>query len=154
MASFEPLGEKLNTYPERSTMTSNFNYQRVAAIAAMVLIGAYAYSLFAEEASHKSPSSEPDFSDKIVVVIIDQSSAVERRQNTEILDHAVMSQIGGRHFIVGNAYSPSDVPPNWRTGSQVGVAWEKVHMYYAYTPEQFKNYSKKWSEASDDKEEK
>jgi hypothetical protein len=135
-------------------MTSNLTYRRLTAIAATVIIGAYTYSVCADDSSHKEKPSDPDFTGKIVVVIIDQSSAVERRQNTEILDHATMTQIGGRHFIVGNAYSPSDVPANWRTGSQVGVAWEKVHMYYAYTPEQFKNYSKKWSESSDDKEEK
>src|SRR5436305_82318 len=116
-------------------MTNVFSYRRMAAIAATVALGGYAYSLWAEEASHKPRPSDPDFSNKIVVVIIDQSSAVERRQNTEVLEHATMSQIGGRYFIVGNAYSPSDLSTNWRTGSQVGVAWEKVHMYYAYSPE-------------------
>jgi hypothetical protein len=132
-------------------MTNAFTYWRALAAASLVLIAAYAYSVVADDAAQKAKPPSPDFSGKIVVVIIDQSSAVERRENTEVLEDAAMSQIGGRYFIVGKAYTPAEVSTNWRSGSQVGVSWEKVHMYYAYTPEQFKNYAKRWSDATDDK---
>lgn len=122
---------------------------------AVSILGVCAYSLFAADATNKTDSSNPDFTGKFVVVIIDQSSAVERRQNTEALTDASMRQIGGRYFIVGKAYQPEGVSANWRTGSEVGVAWEKVHVYYAYTPEQFKNYSKRWADSEDkDKDDK
>jgi hypothetical protein len=121
--------------------------------ASLFILAIVCYSLSARETPHKADATEPDFTGKIVVVIIDRSSAVERREDTEVIENASMVQIGKRPFIIGKAYSPEGVEANWRTGSDVGVAWEKVQVYYAYTPEQFKNYAKRWSEAEgkDDK---
>jgi hypothetical protein len=134
---------------------TNYLKRRPIVASAVSILGICAYSLFAADAANKTGSSNPDFTGKFVVVIIDQSSAVERRQNTEVLTDASMRQIGGRYFIVGKAYQPEGVSANWRTGSEVGVAWEKVHVYYAYTPEQFKNYSKRWADSEDkDKDDK
>jgi hypothetical protein len=133
-------------------MTNHFRRQ-LTVTSVVAILGVCTYSLLAADKANKTESSNPDFTGKFVVVIIDQSSAVERRQNTEVLTDVAMRQIGGRYFIVGKAYQPESVSANWRTGSEVGVAWEKVHVYYAYTPEQFKNYSKRWAD-SEDKEEK
>ncbi len=128
-------------------MTSFHSYRRWAAAGAVLIIGICAYSLLAADTAQTAETAVTDFTGKFVVLIIDQSSAVERRQNTEVLENAKMVQIGGRHFIVGKAYTPEGVGANWRTGSELGVAWDKVHVYYTYTPEAFKSYSKRWSEA-------
>ncbi|HEX3599511.1 MAG TPA: hypothetical protein VHU84_05175 [Lacipirellulaceae bacterium] len=134
-------------------MTRLARYRFWLAFASLLILAIIGYSLLAREVPQKADSTEPDFSGKIVVVIIDRSSAVERREDTEVIENASMVQVGNRPFIIGKAYSPEGVEANWRTGSDVGVAWEKVQVYYAYTPEQFKNYAKRWSESEgkDDK---
>jgi len=99
-----------------------------------------------------NPASPPSpiFAGKIVVLIVDQSNALEQRSDSEVLTDAVVREIGNRFFITGTAYSPPEVEANWRTGAEVGIAWEKVKTYYAYPPEQFKNYAKMWTDSDAD----
>ena len=66
-------------------MTSNFNYQRVAAIAPWFSSERTPTRYSRKKRRTKARHQNTTFHDKIVVVIIDQSNAVERRQDTDIL---------------------------------------------------------------------
>jgi hypothetical protein len=113
-------------------------------------IGLASYSLHAAQKSEKVLPKELSFVDKYVVLFVAESNALERSQNTEVLEKAELREIGGRYFIVGTAVSPPDADSHWRTGAQVGVPWDNVQLYYAYDPEQFKNYLKYWAESDDE----
>src|SRR3954465_443369 len=80
-----------------------------------------------------------NFKGKVLLLIIDRSSALEKKSDTEYLSDAVVQKLGDRYFITGTAYSWKDEATkdrhDWRKGSQIGVAWEKVQQYYVFSPE-------------------
>ncbi len=91
----------------------------------------------------------PDFAGRIVMLVVDHSNALENKRGSEYLENAQLQEIGGRYFILGDAYSPKseaeDPSEDWRKGSQVGIAWEKVQQFYVFSPEQMDNMVKKWA---------
>ena len=105
----------------------------------------------AAEDTANAPQEQPlDFTGKIVVLVLDESIAMERKSGTEILANAHIRLLGDRYFIVGKAYAVPDDAPSWRTGTEVGVAWSRVKAFYAYTPELFDNYLKARGDADDE----
>ena len=119
-------------------------------LAAASAIALASYSLHADQKTEQARPKEVSFVGKYVVLFVAESNALERSQNTEVLEKAELRQIGGRYFIVGTAVSPPDADSNWRSGALVGVPWDNVQLYYAYDPEQFKNYLKYWAESDDE----
>ena len=55
--------------------------------------------------------------------------------------------IGGRYFIVGDAYSSKSEADSTKIGedSQVGIAWDESSQFYVFSPEQMDNMVKKWA---------
>jgi len=99
----------------------------------------------AEEGQAEDPSAI-SFEGKIVMVIVDRSNALEKRETSEIFKEAAIRKVGGRYFITGIAYPRPDEQNDWRGGAEAGVAWDHVHQYYAYTPEQFKKLEESWAQ--------
>jgi hypothetical protein len=95
-----------------------------------------------------------DFKGKVVLLILDQSNALEHKSGSEYLRDAVIQELGGRFFITGSAYSfagTTDEPPrDWRKGSQIGIAWDKVQQFYVFSPEQMDEMLKKRMEEEDE----
>lgn len=99
-------------------------------------------STFATQAADDSTKDETvaAFKDKILMLVVDRSNALEKKTETEYISDAAIQKIGNRFFVTGTAYSFKNVagkelPYDWRRGSQVGVAWDTVRAYYAYSPE-------------------
>jgi hypothetical protein len=91
--------------------------------------------------------SSVSFKGKVVLLIIDRSSALEKKSDTEYISDAVIQKLGDRYFITGAAYSWKDDTAkdrhDWRKNSQIGVAWEKVQQYYVFSPERMEEIMKK-----------
>ena len=113
-------------------------------------------SLTADAADDKPVEKPtPNFIGRIVMLVVDHSNAMESKRGTEYLENAQLQEIGGRYFIFGDAYSPnseksesdesSEASEDWRKGSQVGIAWDKVQQFYVFSPEQMDNMVKKWT---------
>lgn len=96
------------------------------------------------------PVAQTDFQGQIVVIVVDQSSAIETRNRTEILRDPQIRMIGNRYFIVGKAVQRPGGEKDWRTGAEVGMAWDVVQQYYAYSPNDFETYLKGWAEDEDE----
>jgi hypothetical protein len=95
-----------------------------------------------------------DFSGKVVLLIVDYSNAVENKRGTEYLNEPVIKKIGDRYFIAGKAFSlkesPAGTDDDWRKGSDVGIAWEKVQQYYVFSPDKMVEIIKKRLEQDDE----
>jgi len=106
----------------------------------------------AEEAADKAPAL--DMKGKVVMLMVDYSSALEDKRSSEYLLDASIQELGGRYFITGRAYSlkepPKDSPFDWRKGAQIGIAWDKVQQFYIFAPEQMEEIIKKRVEERDE----
>ena len=126
------------------------NYVSLAAI----LLAAFALCVPATTAaeSDAKEQSSMNFKGKVVLLIIDHSSALEKKSDTEYISDAVVQKLGNRFFITGAAYSfketeeSSKPRADWRKGSQIGVAWDKVQQYYVFSPERMDEIMKKRQE--------
>ena len=121
----------------------------------LALIGVGLLRAFAaEETAPEQPTL--DFKGRVVLLIVDYSNAVENRRGTEYVENAVLQKLGNRYFITGKAYSmkerPEDAPPDWRKGSRIGIAWEKVQQFYAFSPEQMDEIMKRRMEEEEEDE--
>jgi hypothetical protein len=125
--------------------------QSLFGIGALLMIIAIG-SLSSAEDKHgdQDDDSATNFAGKIVMVIVDRSSALEQDKTSEIFTNAAIRKIGDRYFITGTAYPRPNAENDWRGGAEAGVVWEHVHQYYAYTPEQFKKLEASWAEYTDD----
>jgi len=125
----------------------------LASIGCVLALLATGYlSSHAAESGAKEPASI-DFKGKVLLLIIDRSGPLEKKDDSEYISDAVLQKLGDRYFVTGNAYTYKDAPGDrhdWRKGAQVGIAWEKVQQYYVYSPERIDEIMKKRYE--DDKE--
>jgi hypothetical protein len=91
--------------------------------------------------------SSVDFHGKVVMLVLSGSSVLDTKGNSEVLDSPVLEKIGERLFIVGTAHisknASNDSDDDWRDGASVGISWDRVQGFYAYTPEQFEKADKK-----------
>jgi hypothetical protein len=129
---------------------------RVALLALYLLVVVGASTAFtAEEA--KSNSSTANFKGKVVMLMVDYSSALEDKRSTEYIIDPAVEEIGGRYFVTGKAYSmkepPKDSPPDWRKGAHIGIAWEKVQQFYVFAPDEIEEMLKRRMDEDDDSEE-
>jgi hypothetical protein len=118
----------------------------IALVGAPILISAiYLNGAAAESAATAIPSV--DFHGKVVMLVLSGSSVLDTKGNSEVLDSPVLEKIGERLFIVGKAHisksASNDSEDDWRDGASVGISWDRVQSFYAYTPEQFEKADKK-----------
>jgi hypothetical protein len=129
---------------------------RVARLAVFLLAAVGASTAFAAEET-ASNSSPANFKGKVVMLMVDYSSALEDKRSTEYISDAAVEEIGGRYFVTGKAYSmkepPKDSPPDWRKGAYIGIAWDKVQQFYVFTPDQIEEMLKRRMNDGDDAEE-
>jgi hypothetical protein len=130
-----------------------FNSKRIALwLIVLGLALGTSSALTAEESADKSPAL--DMKGKVVMLMVDYSSALEDKRSSEYLMDAVVQEIGGRYFITGRAYSlkepPKDSPIDWRKGAHIGIAWDKVQQFYIFAPEQMEEIIKKRVEERDE----
>jgi thymidylate kinase len=116
----------------------------------LVLVAVLAIVTRAADNSAKE-HADIDFKGKVVVLVVDRSSALEKKVDTGYISDAVIQKIGDRYFISGAAYSwkdDTDKAPSrdWRRGSQVGVAWDSVKAFYLYSPKRMEEMIKKRTE--------
>jgi hypothetical protein len=95
-----------------------------------------------KENSDVSETAAFDSTGKIMVLLVDRSSALEQKQDSEVIENAKILTIGGRLFIVGTAYENPNDEHDWRKGAEIGIAWEEVTSFYLYSRKQFQNYAK------------
>jgi len=77
-----------------------------------------------------------DFHGKIVTVYFDGQTLSQGACVTDV----ELKQIGGKMILVGtyaDTHRPGDM-----AGSSVGIAWDRVAMYYVMTPEKFEAHLK------------
>ena len=91
-----------------------------------------------------------EFRDKIVMVEVNRSSAMESKSSSVTIQNARFSKVGGRYFIVGNSYVSDDSDYTRYKDVIIGVPWDNVLRYQAFTPDQFAEYVKQWKEHSKD----
>jgi hypothetical protein len=130
-----------------------FTNQWVKAKWVLLILFAYHSPTHAAEDSSDEQAGI-DFKGKVVLLIVDHSNALENKRDTEYISNAVIQKLGGRYFITGNAYSLEDAPDNaprdWRKGSQLGIAWEKVQQFYIFSPERMEEMIKRRLEEDDE----
>jgi hypothetical protein len=125
------------------------NKKRWLSIGGLLLaIAAGSLAISADKKTTRSAESNI-FDGKIVVVITDRSNALENRESSEILKEPEIRKIGGKVFIVGATHLSSDAAADWRRGAEVGIEWNSVRGFYAYSPKQFEEVDKLWSEAEE-----
>jgi|tagenome__1003787_1003787.scaffolds.fasta_scaffold20522624_2 hypothetical protein len=121
-------------------------------VLAAILLAVFADCGLPTHAAEKDAKEQSSltFKGKVLLLIIDRSSALEKKSDTEYLSDAVVQKLGDRYFITGAAYSWKDDAAkdrhDWRKGSQIGVAWEKVQQYYVFSPERMDEIMKKRQE--------
>jgi hypothetical protein len=105
---------------------------------------------YAEQSDETKESiSNKLFEGKIVVFRVDRSSALETKESSKSMKNASILEIGGRYFVIGTAYVPDDPDYAEYQSMQdvnIGIAWEKVSEYQAFTDEQYISYLKWWKE--------
>jgi hypothetical protein len=86
------------------------------------------------------------FKGKIVMVILESSSALEDRPSSEAIKDAEVEKIGDRYFLTGavhlSAADAEDSQSEWRRGAKVGIALSSIKCFYLYSPEEFEIASK------------
>lgn len=98
------------------------------------------------------PSDEL-FKGRIVVLRIDQSSALETKESSRAVTQVSIQEIGGRYFVTGLAYvsdHPEFSSQAYLKGVSVGIAWERVSEFQAYTEDQYNAYIQAWKEIRED----
>ena len=118
----------------------------------LVLLAYHSPASAAEGGNNAQPGI--DFKGKVVLLIVDYSNALENQRDTEYLSNAVIQKLGDRYFITGDAYSLRDAPESarrdWRKGSHIGIAWEKVQQFYVFSPEKMEEIIKRRLEEDDE----
>jgi hypothetical protein len=117
-----------------------FKWLTAGALLLILVVGSMTLRSSAESPAAERPSR---FQGKIVLVFVDNSSALEARSSSEFLKEPVIERIGDRDFIIGAVQlSPqerSNSQSLWREGAIVWIAWNRVANLYVYSPEQFEN---------------
>ena len=115
----------------------------VGSLLLMAVIGTLTAVAENETEESRSPHI---FAGKIVIVITEHSNALENKQSSETLKDAEIRKLGNKFFIVGTAYTRSEASSDWRVGATVGVDWNIVKQFYAYTPDQYEKVDKLWTD--------
>jgi hypothetical protein len=107
-----------------------------------------------ESKESSAPAADEDllseFQDKIVMIEVNRSSAMETKSTTVVVQNAHINKIGGRYFVHGTAYVTEDSDYQWYKDVIVGVPWDNIVRYQAFTTEQYTEYLKQWKEHSKD----
>jgi hypothetical protein len=122
------------------------------------LLGWGAFILFVVAASTSAFSDEQqatalpggdltrDLKDKIVLLEVNRSSAVESDSDTVLLKDVRLTELGNRHFILGIGYSAPDDINYWYEDMLIGVPCDSILRFSAMTPEQCAKFMKKWKD--------
>jgi hypothetical protein len=86
------------------------------------------------------------FKDKILLLEVNRSNALETKSNSVVIDKVRLTSIAGRYFVLGSGVAPDDGESTWYKDVLVGVPWESVVRFHAMTKEQFADYVKLWKE--------
>ena len=132
-------------------------------VKAVVTLGAIAllvttFNLFsnpsqAENTTSPQSISNDIFEGKIVVVTVDRSSALESKSSSRSMTDAKVVEIGRRFYIIGTAYVPDDSNfehYEYMQGVSIGIVWEEVSEFRAFTEEQFGVYMRILNERRED----
>jgi hypothetical protein len=90
---------------------------------------------------------------KIVLLEVDESSAVENDTSSVWLIDVKLVEIGGRFFLVGVTYVPENVGYKaYETMRDVtqGIAWDDVKAFRAFTKDQFETYLKHFDDDAEE----
>ena len=120
-------------------------------VAAVIVVASHSTMQADEptETPQVMPSVAVDFEGKVVLFAVDESSALETKRRSISLVDPKLVKIGERYFVQGKSFAPDEVASVFQD-VETAVAWERVQMYYAFTPEQFEKYVEYWQENSDD----
>jgi hypothetical protein len=105
-------------------------------------------NLQAEDSKKSSDDLAAEFKDKIVMLEVNRSSAIEAKTGTVVLVKMRITKLGNRDFVVGTGYAPDD-DDSWYKDVVVGVPCESIVRFHAMTQKQFADYMKKWKDRSE-----
>jgi hypothetical protein len=90
-----------------------------------------------------------EFKDKIVLLEVNRSSAVETKSSTVLLEKLHVTKLGNRDFLIGTGYAPENNDEYWYKDMTVGIPCDSIVRFHAMTPKQFVEFMKKWKDHSD-----
>jgi hypothetical protein len=130
----------------RRTLISRGGRKAIFLIAAIILQCA---SARCESARTPADDLAAEFKDKVVLLEVNRSNALETKSGSVVLVKLRITKLGNRDFIIGTGYSTDDTDDAWYKDVLVGVPCESILRFHAMTPKQFAEYTKRWKEHSD-----
>jgi hypothetical protein len=129
------------------------NYRCIVIGGLLLCLVVISLSASAQEESDDASPEANMFAGKIVWVMIDRSNALEQSQSHEVLKEPRIREMGGKFYIVGMAHTMADeTDKDWRKGAEVGIDWNTVKQFYAFTPPQYEEAIKLWAEQNQENE--
>jgi hypothetical protein len=103
----------------------------------------------AESPRAASDDLATEFKDKIVLLEVNRSTALETKSGSVVLVKLRITKLGTRDFVVGTGYAPEEGDATWYKDVLVGVPCESILRFHAMTPKQFADYMKTWKDRSE-----
>jgi len=127
----------------------------VVAIAGLALVLLTAYSFSAVDGGNPGPSDDKqadirgDFKDKVVLIEVAESNALESKSHSVVLQNANIRKLGNCDFLLGDSYVlENDEGGDWYKDTAIGIPCDHIVRFQIMSPSRYKDYIKLWKDRS------
>jgi hypothetical protein len=132
----------------------------VVAIAGLAFVLLTAYSFSAVDIGKPDPSDvkeddiRGDWKDKVVLIQVAESNALESKSHSAVLQNAKVRKLGNCDFLLGDSYVlEGDESGEWYKDTAMGIPCDHIVRFQIMSESRYKDYIKLWKDRSNNEDE-